>query len=260
MHNVFFPNIDESEKDLSNSLDAALESSNRVSGLIMELLNKTNLLNALSNIEFDTEWLKAQTVGPGPTASTMITNTTTTESMAMVTNFTETSTPTASFANFSIPLSTAKPSENFTGMPSKNFTGISNENFTRIPSEYSTGILNENATFIPNENSTTTVRSVTTSTLKPSVFDGILQPSHFEFIENSGLLIATGLALQEELPVEVYDLHYSSSVISCQNLEPFPLPVWGATGGLLNDQYPILCGGIDNGTASNKCHTIGNNF
>ena len=56
----------------------------------------------------------------------------------------------------------------------------------------------------------------------PSFFEGILKPAIFDQILNASLLIATGLSTEKSaLPIEIHDLHYSSSVITCQNLEPY---------------------------------------
>ena len=42
--------------------------------MIRDLLNKTSVLNSLSSIEFDSDWIEAQTIGPGPTPMTTAVN------------------------------------------------------------------------------------------------------------------------------------------------------------------------------------------
>ena len=77
-------------------------------------------------------------------------------------------------------------------------------------------------------------------------------------------MIVSGLAMNEfVLPVEMNDLHYGSSIVSCQDLEPYYLEVWGATGGLMLEHVPFLCGGLhinkdtDIIEPSKECHSIG---
>ena len=230
--------------DLSNSLDLAVESTNKVAGLIMELLNKTNIMNSLSNIEFDTEWLESQTVGPGPTATT--TETTTIK------------TTTISIENqIDVHL-----------MDIFNHTLNSNETLSKIGNSTT---YNLTEIVIKMANSTLNIPSfalnqqtISTTTKKPSVFEGILKPILFENIPNASLMVVSGLAMNEsELPVEMNDLHYDSSIVSCQDLEPYYLEVWGATGGLMLEHVPFLCGGLhinkdtDIIEPSKECHSIG---
>ena len=230
--------------DLSNSLDLAVESTNKVAGLIMELLNKTNIMNSLSNIEFDTEWLESQTVGPGPTATTTETTTIKTTTISI------------------------KNQIDVHLMDIFNHTLNSNETLSKIGNSTT---YNLTEIVIKMANSTLNIPSfalnpqtISTTTKKPSVFEGILKPILFENIPNASLMIVSGLAMNEsELPVEMNDLHYDSSIVSCQDLEPYYLEVWGATGGLMLEHVPFLCGGlhINKDTEiiepSKECHSIG---
>lgn len=230
--------------DLSNSLDLAVESTNKVAGLIMELLNKTNIMNSLSNIEFDTEWLESQTVGPGPTATTTETTTIKTTTISI------------------------KNQIDVHLMDIFNHTLNSNETLSKIGNSTT---YNLTEIVIKMANSTLNIPSfalnphtISTTTKKPSVFEGILKPILFENIPNASLMIVSGLAMNEsELPVEMNDLHYDSSIVSCQDLEPYYLEVWGATGGLMLEHVPFLCGGLhinkdtDIIEPSKECHSIG---
>ena len=230
-------------------MDLAVESTNKVSGLIMELLNKTNLMNALNNIELDTEWLKSQTVGLGPTPTTTETTTETTT--------TKTATTVSIENQIDIHL-----------IDISNHTLNSNETLTKIGNST---IYNLTEIVIKIANSTLDIPSfglnpsiISTTTRKPSVFEGILKPILFENIPNASLMVVSGLTINEsKLPVEMNDLHYGSSIVSCQDLEPYYLEVWGATGGLMLEHVPFLCGGLhinkdtDIIEPSKECHSIG---
>ena len=56
------------------------------------------------------------------------------------------------------------------------------------------------------------------------------------------LIITSGLSVNETVPTEVYNLNNGDLTL----LDPYPLNVWGATGGVLQEKYAILCGGLDN--------------
>ena len=215
----------------------------------MELLNKTNLMNALSNIELDTEWLKSQTVGLGPTPTTTETTTTTT-----------TTTTTISIDNqidiHMIDIFNHTLNSNETQIEIGNST-MNVYNLTEIVIKMANSTFN-NPSFALNPS------IISTTTKKPSVFDGFLKPILFENIPNASLMVVSGLTMNEsELPVEMNDLHYGSSIVSCQDLEPYYLEVWGATGGLMLEQVPLLCGGLhinkdtDIIEPSKECHSIG---
>ena len=214
----------------------------------MELLNKTNLMNALSNIELDTEWLKSQTVGLGPTPTTTETTTTTT------------TTTTISIDNqidiHMIDIFNHTLNSNETQIEIGNST-MNVYNLTEIVIKMANSTLN-NPSFALNPS------IISTTTKKPSVFDGFLKPILFENIPNASLMVVSGLTMNEsELPVEMNDLHYGSSIVSCQDLEPYYLEVWGATGGLMLEHVPLLCGGLhinkdtDIIEPSKECHSIG---
>ena len=212
----------------------------------MELLNKTNIMNSLSNIEFDTEWLKSQTVGLGPTPTTTETTTKTTKTISMENQI-------------DIHL-----------IDIFNHTLNSNETQTQIGNS-TMNTYNLTEIVIKMANSTLNIPSfalnpsiISTTTRKPSVFEGILKPILFENIPNASLMILSGLTINEsELPVEMNDLHYGSSIVSCQDLEPYYQEVWGATGGLMLEHVPFLCGGLhinkdtDTIEPSKECHSIG---
>ncbi len=56
---------------------------------------------------------------------------------------------------------------------------------------------------------------------------------------------------------EVIDLE--STATSCKNLPNFPKAIFAAVGKLRFEQSPIICGGDQNGLASNKCFSLENN-
>jgi hypothetical protein len=202
-------------------------------------------MNVLTNIELDTEWLKSPTIGLGPTPTTTETTTKTTTTITIENQI----------------------DIHFIDM----FNHTLNPNETQIGNSTMNNIYNLTEIVIKMTNSTLNVPSfalnpsiISTTTRKPSVFDGILKPILFENIPNASLMVVSGLSMNEsELPVEMNDLHYGSSIISCQDLEPYYLEVWGATGGLMLEHVPFLCGGLhinkdtDIIEPSKECHSIG---
>ncbi len=56
---------------------------------------------------------------------------------------------------------------------------------------------------------------------------------------------------------EVISLESSRS--TCKNPSNFPAKVRGAIGGLVFEENPIICGGVQNGLLSNKCYSLENN-
>ena len=60
-------------------------------------------------------------------------------------------------------------------------------------------------------------------------------------VGNTKLLVTTGLPAQNGSKSEVIDLLYSNRV--CERFEDFPEAIFEATGGLLLNKYPIICGG-----------------
>ena len=46
-----------------------------------------------------------------------------------------------------------------------------------------------------------------------------------------------------------------SSSTTCSNLPPYPLPLYGATGGVING-IPIICGGTTSGGRTNTCYSF----
>jgi len=55
------------------------------------------------------------------------------------------------------------------------------------------------------------------------------------------VLIATGSPYETSVKTEVIDLADEST--TCEALQDFPIQVTGASGGLLNDSQPLICGG-----------------
>ena len=46
---------------------------------------------------------------------------------------------------------------------------------------------------------------------------------------------------------------------SCSDLAEFPYEVSGATGGLLNHKYPVICGGHSTNSSFDTCQVLGSN-
>ena len=51
----------------------------------------------------------------------------------------------------------------------------------------------------------------------------------------------------------VYNLN---SPTMCKLLEPYPRDVMGATGGLIANQYPVICGGLESQEPIKFCHSL----
>jgi hypothetical protein len=65
-------------------------------------------------------------------------------------------------------------------------------------------------------------------------------------------LVTTGTPGSTSVKSEVIDLEDASNI--CQNLEDYPIGVWVAVGGLLNQGDPLICGGGYPGT--NVCYVV----
>ena len=79
----------------------------------------------------------------------------------------------------------------------------------------------------------------------------------FLFTE-SKILVATGIPYDDGTNTEIIDVGINSNY-SCPKVQPFPVQLYGATGGLVNGQ-PFLCGGYDktNEHYSKDCYTLTN--
>ncbi len=69
------------------------------------------------------------------------------------------------------------------------------------------------------------------------------------------LLICSGLPYTDTCEV----INLASSASTCKNQPNFPAKVWAAIGGLGFKGNPILCGGAQNSSFSNKCYSLENN-
>jgi hypothetical protein len=67
-------------------------------------------------------------------------------------------------------------------------------------------------------------------------------------------LVTTGDPSSTSVKSEVIDLEDASNI--CQNLEDYPIAVYAAVGGLLNQGDPLVCGGRYPYTATNVCHVV----
>jgi hypothetical protein len=65
------------------------------------------------------------------------------------------------------------------------------------------------------------------------------------------VLVTTGHPPSTSVKSEVIDLEDASNI--CQNLEDYPIQVYGAVGGLLNQGDPLVCGGHP---ATNVCYVV----
>jgi hypothetical protein len=64
-------------------------------------------------------------------------------------------------------------------------------------------------------------------------------------------LVTTGFPRSTSVKSEVIDLEDASNI--CQNLEDYPIEVYGAVGGFLNQGDPLVCAGYP---ATNVCHVV----
>ena len=73
------------------------------------------------------------------------------------------------------------------------------------------------------------------------------------------VLIATGWEYPDPLGKNTEIIDLEDSTFSCTKVQPFPVRLYGATGGLVNGQ-PFLCGGYDktNEHYSKDCYTLTN--
>ena len=73
------------------------------------------------------------------------------------------------------------------------------------------------------------------------------------------LLIASGWAVHGyELTTEI--LHLGDAYKVCNGLGTTPIVAWGAVGGLLHNNYPMICGGnVNHSDIMDRCHIIGDN-
>lgn len=67
-------------------------------------------------------------------------------------------------------------------------------------------------------------------------------------------MVATGNPTSSAKKTEVIDPR--SDDVTCQALEDYPLSVAGATGALIDEQFPLICGGYS-GSARDECYVIG---
>ena len=67
------------------------------------------------------------------------------------------------------------------------------------------------------------------------------------------LLVTTGYPYEESQLSEVLDL--SNENTSCARMKNYPIPVDGAFGGLMDDEKPLICGGVF--PVTNKCYIVG---
>jgi hypothetical protein len=73
----------------------------------------------------------------------------------------------------------------------------------------------------------------------------------------SKLLICGGYYPDDTDTCEV--INFESLASTCKNPPTFPASVLAAIGGLRLKENPIICGGIQNDSNSNKCYTLENN-
>ena len=65
---------------------------------------------------------------------------------------------------------------------------------------------------------------------------------------------------KKPMPTEVRNLRTTKSNDCNKNMDPYPLDVYGATGGVLMEKYIFLCGGLHNNTPTKECHSINGKF
>ena len=67
-------------------------------------------------------------------------------------------------------------------------------------------------------------------------------------------MIVTGMPYNDGRKTEIVDVENSN--FACTNLKPFPVRMYGATAGLINDQTPFVCGGYDDNVNSKDCYKL----
>ena len=73
------------------------------------------------------------------------------------------------------------------------------------------------------------------------------------------MLVVTGTPIENAQYSEVIDLLDSDT--KCQPLMDFPIQAYSATGGLLQNNQPLICGGYNpfNGWSQNKMQSLSPN-
>ncbi len=74
------------------------------------------------------------------------------------------------------------------------------------------------------------------------------------------MLVTTGIPLKEATKTEIIDL--SDDAKTCHDLKSYHLQARNAFGGLLQEKYPLICGGSKTNKASDgydKCYALGRN-
>ena len=69
------------------------------------------------------------------------------------------------------------------------------------------------------------------------------------------IFVTTGDPNEESVKTELIDLDDASNICS---LPDYPMPLDGAIGGLVRDQFPVICGGYYYGDYYDDCVVIGN--
>ena len=72
------------------------------------------------------------------------------------------------------------------------------------------------------------------------------------------IFVTTGNPNEESVKTEVLDLGHPENV--CSGLPNYPIALEGASGGLLAEKYPMVCGGLDYSTYEyvSDCIVLGN--
>ena len=65
------------------------------------------------------------------------------------------------------------------------------------------------------------------------------------------LVVATGFP-RSSTKTEVLDMNNKNNLC---NAPPFPIGLWGATGGAVNESTALICGGYD-GSDKKECHML----
>ena len=75
----------------------------------------------------------------------------------------------------------------------------------------------------------------------------------------SMIIIATGSPHSTGKNTELFDVELSGNAKVCQN-QDFPIQVWAATGGVIEENKVLICGGYssDSSSATDECYVLGN--
>ena len=79
----------------------------------------------------------------------------------------------------------------------------------------------------------------------------------FHYFNPGKVLVTTGYPLENGQYSEVIDLVHKNA--TCELLPNFPVPMYSAFGGLINNNLPVICG-LPQNSIEPSCYSLGENF